>query len=140
MTYETEEGGIHNVDLNKYSYLEMLNNAYKLFNIQADFVELILRDNIKIEKDEDVLFMFEMFRDTPVVLVRVIAVNAAIVAMAPTIDSDVVKIVASNVGGNKVQTWVEGETQVEGETHAEGVTQAEVKVTQVEGVTQVEVT
>ncbi|KDP45877.1 hypothetical protein JCGZ_15321 [Jatropha curcas] len=42
MTYGTQEGGIDNVDPDKYSHFEMLNNAYKLFNIKADFVELII--------------------------------------------------------------------------------------------------
>ncbi|KDP35605.1 hypothetical protein JCGZ_09043 [Jatropha curcas] len=109
----------------------MLNNAYKLFNIKVDFVELIAGDNMKIEKDDDVLFIFEMFKDTLVVLVHVIAVNTSFAMVVPDSDSDVVGIVASNVGGNRAQTRDEGETQGEGMTQNEGETQ-------VEGVTQVE--
>ncbi|KDP29861.1 hypothetical protein JCGZ_18436 [Jatropha curcas] len=71
------------MDQDEYSFLDLLNDTYRLFRLNTDFIEFVCRASIKVEKDDDILLMFEKFKENIVVPTRVIARNAALAVAHP---------------------------------------------------------
>ncbi|KAF2284162.1 hypothetical protein GH714_019665 [Hevea brasiliensis] len=65
--YEEKESELGNVPADKYSYIELLADVYKMFEIQSDFISVMAGNGLAVETDWDLLFMFEMYKNNPVI-------------------------------------------------------------------------
>ena len=70
--YENESRFVYNVDPDKYSYLTLLQDVYKLFpEIKYDFPICVLGTGMHVETDADVDIMFTKYAENPEIHIMV---------------------------------------------------------------------
>ena len=66
VVYEDDRRFIDKVDPDRYSYLCLLQDVYKLYlEIKYDFPICVLGSGMHVETDEDILEMFRKYKDNP---------------------------------------------------------------------------
>ncbi len=48
----------------RYSYIELLSDVYRMFDIAACFVKFIAKNGLSMEDDDDLLLVFELYKDS----------------------------------------------------------------------------
>lgn len=71
ITYENNEGELNKVQADRYSYIELLSDMYKLFNLNVDFIAIVARNGLSVESDGDLTGMFELYKDNSMVPLRI---------------------------------------------------------------------
>ena len=70
--YENESRFVYNVDPDKYSYLTLLQDVYKLFpEIKYDFPICVLGTGMHVETDADIDIMFTKYAKNPEIHIMV---------------------------------------------------------------------
>ena len=63
--FDEVEKEIANVDLDKYSYICLMDDYHKLFEIKSDFVNVVMGTGQYLRNDDDVMLMFHKYRKRP---------------------------------------------------------------------------
>ena len=62
LTYENKTDSLYNVPIARYSYISLLSDVYKLFNIAASFVSFVTGSGMSVENDDDLMLAFELYK------------------------------------------------------------------------------
>ena len=62
MEFDEVEKEIANVDPDKYSYICLMDDCHKLFEIKSNFVNMVMGTGQYLRNDDDVMLMFHKYR------------------------------------------------------------------------------
>ncbi|KAJ9189091.1 hypothetical protein P3X46_000422 [Hevea brasiliensis] len=64
LTYNGQTDEILNVPADRYSYIELLSDVYRMFDITACFMKFVAKNGLSMEDDDDLLLVFELYKDS----------------------------------------------------------------------------